>query len=120
MRIRLAGCWVPDFAVANDSGTRRVAELARDGRPLLIDLTDRGEVAAALVDKDDRLTIAAGRAAGNAPAATSLLVRSRWLCGLGIAARATRPGRRWRTASCAHAVVRDLVGLFNVVADEQQ
>jgi hypothetical protein len=74
MRIRLAGCWVPDFAVANDSGTRRVAELARDGRPLLIDLTDRGEVAAALVDKDDRLTIAAGRAAGNAPAATSLLV----------------------------------------------
>jgi len=37
----LIGRWVPDFAVTNDSGTRRVAELARSGRPLLLDLTDR-------------------------------------------------------------------------------
>ena len=44
----LVGRWVPDFAVTNASGTRRVAELARDGRPLLVELTDRGEVAAAL------------------------------------------------------------------------
>ena len=35
----LAGHWVPDFAVANADGTRRVAELARTGRPLLLDLT---------------------------------------------------------------------------------
>ena len=30
----LAGHWVPDFAVTNASGTQRVAELARDGRPV--------------------------------------------------------------------------------------
>ena len=47
----LAGHWVPDFAVANAGGTRRMAEVARDGRPLVVDLTDGGEVAAALVDK---------------------------------------------------------------------
>lgn len=63
------------FAVTNASGTRRVAELARDGRPLLVDLTDRGEVAAALVDKEDRLTVAAGLPVGDVPAATALLVR---------------------------------------------
>ncbi len=71
----LVGRWVPDFAVTNASGTRRVAELARDGRPLHVDLTDRGEVAAALVDKEDRLAVAAGRPVGDVPAATALLVR---------------------------------------------
>ena len=71
----LVGRWVPDFAVANASGTRRVAELARDGRPLLVDLTDRGEVAAALVDKEDRLTVAAGLPVGDVPAFTALLER---------------------------------------------
>ena len=54
---------------------KSVAELARDGRPLLVDLTDRGEVAAALVDKEDRLTVAAGLPVGDVPAATALLVR---------------------------------------------
>ena len=57
----LAGHWVPDFAVANAGGIRRMAEVARDGRPLVVDLTDGGEVAAALVDKDDRLTTLANR-----------------------------------------------------------
>ena len=71
----LAGHWVPDFAVANAGGIRRMAEVARDGRPLVVDLTDGGEVAAALVDKDDRLTVAAGRPVGEVPAATALLVR---------------------------------------------
>src|SRR6201996_5550148 len=36
----LAGRWVPEFSVANADGTIRVAELARTGRPLLLDLTD--------------------------------------------------------------------------------
>ncbi len=49
----LAGRWVPDFAVATADGTRRVAELARDGRPLLVDLTDGGVVAAAVTDIAD-------------------------------------------------------------------
>jgi 2-polyprenyl-6-methoxyphenol hydroxylase-like FAD-dependent oxidoreductase len=70
----LAGHWVPDFAVENAGGTRRVAELARTGRPLLLDLTERGEVAAALADVADRLTVAAGRPNGEV-AATALLVR---------------------------------------------
>jgi hypothetical protein len=54
--------------------TRRVAELARDGRPLLLDLTDRGVLAAALSDIEDRLTVRAGRAVGDV-AGTALLVR---------------------------------------------
>jgi hypothetical protein len=70
----LAGRWVPDFSVANASGTRRIAELARDGRPVLLDLTDRGVVAAALADVAHRLTVAAGRPVGDV-AATALLVR---------------------------------------------
>lgn len=70
----LVGRWVPDFAVTNDSRTRRIAELARDGRPLLVDLTDHGEVAAALTDVYDQLTVAVGRPVDEVPA-TAVLVR---------------------------------------------
>ena len=70
----LAGCWVPDFGITNASGTVRVAELARTGRPLLLDLTDHGHVAAALADIAEQLTVAAGRPDGDV-AATALLVR---------------------------------------------
>jgi 2-polyprenyl-6-methoxyphenol hydroxylase-like FAD-dependent oxidoreductase len=70
----LAGHWVPAFGVANDGGTMRVAELARTGRPLLIDLTDGGEVAAAVADVADQLTVAVGRPVGDVPA-TAVLVR---------------------------------------------
>jgi 2-polyprenyl-6-methoxyphenol hydroxylase-like FAD-dependent oxidoreductase len=73
----LAGRWVPDFAVADADRTRRVAELARDGQPLLIDLTEGAVVAAAVTDIADRITIAAGRLVGDVPAvsARALLVR---------------------------------------------
>jgi 2-polyprenyl-6-methoxyphenol hydroxylase-like FAD-dependent oxidoreductase len=70
----LVGHWVPDFGVADARATRRVAELARDGRPLLIDLTDGGAVAAAAADIADWVTVAAGRPVGEV-AATALLVR---------------------------------------------
>jgi 2-polyprenyl-6-methoxyphenol hydroxylase-like FAD-dependent oxidoreductase len=70
----LVGRWVPDFAVAGAERTQRVAELARDGRPLLLDLTDGAVVAAALADAPDGVTIAAGRAVGQV-AATAVLVR---------------------------------------------
>ncbi|HEY3997193.1 MAG TPA: FAD-dependent monooxygenase [Mycobacterium sp.] len=70
----LAGYWVPDFAVADAGGTRRVAEFARTGRPLLVDLTDGGGVATALADLADSLTVAVGRPVGEV-AATALLVR---------------------------------------------
>jgi 2-polyprenyl-6-methoxyphenol hydroxylase-like FAD-dependent oxidoreductase len=70
----LTGHWVPDFGVANGGETRRVAELARTGRPLLLDLTGSGVVAAAVADVADELTIAAGRPVGDV-AATAVLVR---------------------------------------------
>jgi 2-polyprenyl-6-methoxyphenol hydroxylase-like FAD-dependent oxidoreductase len=70
----LAGHWVPDFSVENASGATRVAELARSGRPLVLDLTDRGVVAAALTDVADQLTVAAGSPVGDV-AATAVLVR---------------------------------------------
>jgi hypothetical protein len=70
----LAGRWVPDFGITNASGTRRVAELARTGRPLVLDLTDRGEVAASVADVGDQLTVAAGCPVGDVPA-TAVLVR---------------------------------------------
>jgi 2-polyprenyl-6-methoxyphenol hydroxylase-like FAD-dependent oxidoreductase len=70
----LVGRWVPDFAVANASGSRRIAELARDGRPLLVDLTEGVVVAAAVADIADQLTVAAGRPVGDV-AATAVLVR---------------------------------------------
>jgi hypothetical protein len=70
----LAGRWVPDFAVAGGGVTRRVAELARTGRPLLIDLTENECVAAVTADVAERITVAAGRPIGDVPA-TALLVR---------------------------------------------
>jgi len=70
----LVGRWVPDFAVASASGTQRIAELGRSGRPVLVDLTERGAVAAAVTDIADQLTLAAGRPVGEI-AATAVLVR---------------------------------------------
>jgi 2-polyprenyl-6-methoxyphenol hydroxylase-like FAD-dependent oxidoreductase len=70
----LAGRWVPDFAVVNGDETRRVAELARTGRPLVIDLTEGAVVAAAIPDVAERITVAAGRPVGDV-SATALLVR---------------------------------------------
>ena len=70
----LVGRWVPDFAVAGAGGTRRIAELAREGRPVLVDLTESGAVAAAVTDIAGQLTLAAGRPAGEI-AATAVLVR---------------------------------------------
>lgn len=54
-----------------------MAELARDGRPLLVDLTDGAAVAAALSDVEDQITVGTGRAAGDVAAvpAKALLVR---------------------------------------------
>jgi 2-polyprenyl-6-methoxyphenol hydroxylase-like FAD-dependent oxidoreductase len=70
----LVGRWVPDFGVASAGGTQRIAELARDGRPVLVDLTESGAVAAAVTDIADRLNLAAGRPVGGV-AATAVLVR---------------------------------------------
>jgi 2-polyprenyl-6-methoxyphenol hydroxylase-like FAD-dependent oxidoreductase len=70
----LAGRWVPDFAVRNGETTRRVAELARSGRPLLIDLSQDAVVATATSDVAERITVAVGSPVDDVPA-TALLVR---------------------------------------------
>jgi 2-polyprenyl-6-methoxyphenol hydroxylase-like FAD-dependent oxidoreductase len=70
----LAGRWVPDFGVTSGGTTRRVAELARSGRPLLIDLTEDASTAGELSDVGQRITTAAGRPVGEV-SATALLVR---------------------------------------------
>jgi 2-polyprenyl-6-methoxyphenol hydroxylase-like FAD-dependent oxidoreductase len=70
----LVGRWVPDFAVASAGEKQRIAELARAGRPVVIDLTESGAVAAAVADIADQLTLAAGRPVGEV-AATAVLVR---------------------------------------------
>jgi 2-polyprenyl-6-methoxyphenol hydroxylase-like FAD-dependent oxidoreductase len=70
----LTGRWVPDFAVDDGDSTQRVAELARIGRPLLIDLADDAIVAAASSDVGERIRIVRGRAVGDVQA-TALLVR---------------------------------------------
>lgn len=38
----LAGWWVPDLTIETPAGRKRLAELARDGEPLLLDLTGDG------------------------------------------------------------------------------
>ena len=65
---------MPDFSVKGVNGTVRVGELARDGRPLLIDLTDDGALAAAAAHVVDLVTVAAGRPVGDVPVC-ALLVR---------------------------------------------
>src|SRR3984957_18053644 len=70
----LAGRWVPEFAVRNGGTTRRGAELARSGRPLLIDLTEDAVVAAVTSDVAERITVVAGSPVGDV-SATALLVR---------------------------------------------
>lgn len=70
----LVGWWVPDFSVASASGRQRIAELARAGRPVLVDLTANRAFANALADTGNRLTVAAGRPV-DAVAATAVLVR---------------------------------------------
>lgn len=70
----LVGRWVPDSAVANASGTARFAELARTGKPLLIDLTELGVVDAAASAIANRIVVVAGRPVEEL-SATALLVR---------------------------------------------
>ncbi len=70
----LVGHWVPDFGVLTADGSRRIAELARDGRPLLVDLTESGAVAGAFAEIADEITVAAGQPVGEI-AATAVLVR---------------------------------------------
>lgn len=70
----LVGRWVPDSALVNPDGTTRFAELARTGKPLLIDLTGTGVVDVAATAIADRIVVAAGHPVDDL-SATALLVR---------------------------------------------
>jgi hypothetical protein len=93
----LVGRWVPDFAVAGASGTQRVAELARDARPVLVDR------AAAVTDIGDQLSVAAGRLVGGCPP------RLCWCVPMVM-----WPGRRRRAGqtrtNCANCVALSRIG----------
>ncbi|MFC7741260.1 hypothetical protein ACFQXA_10070 [Nocardiopsis composta] len=65
----------PDIAVSTPHGPTRLGELARTGRPLLLDLTDGGAAAEALSDLRSRVDLVPARAGSPAPAGTVLLVR---------------------------------------------
>jgi hypothetical protein len=63
------GGWAPDITVDG----RRLAEFTRTGRPLLLDLTDDGGLAAIAAPWRDRVDVVTGR--GGNTAATGLLLR---------------------------------------------
>jgi 2-polyprenyl-6-methoxyphenol hydroxylase-like FAD-dependent oxidoreductase len=63
------GGWAPDFTVDG----RRLAELTRTARPLLLDLTPEASLAASAAPWRDRVDVVTGRGAGTA--ATGLLLR---------------------------------------------
>lgn len=69
----LAGFFAPDLTVHSTGGDVRLAELTRDARPLLVDLTEGGTLAAELSGRDGRVTAVTGDSDG-APA-TALLLR---------------------------------------------
>ncbi|MFC4562447.1 FAD-dependent monooxygenase [Nocardiopsis mangrovi] len=72
----LVGYCAPDLDLAAPRGRVRLAELARTGRALLLDLTGGGAVAEELAHLyDDRVDIVCARPESAAPAATALLVR---------------------------------------------
>jgi 2-polyprenyl-6-methoxyphenol hydroxylase-like FAD-dependent oxidoreductase len=77
----LAGRFAPDVEVATEGGTRRLAELMREARPVLLDLGD-GEHAEAARGWRDRITVHTGQS--SEPPAGALLIRPdghvAWAC----------------------------------------
>ena len=68
MRIRWPDGGCPISLCGTAEPTRRVAELARSGRPLLIDLTEDAVVATVTSDVAERITVAAGSPVGDVSA----------------------------------------------------
>jgi hypothetical protein len=66
--------WAPDLVLRNGSGTVRLAELTRGGRPLLLDPTGAdGELGEAAAPWRDRVDVVTARC--DDPAVTAMLVR---------------------------------------------
>ncbi|GII29229.1 FAD-dependent monooxygenase [Planotetraspora mira] len=69
----LTGRWAPDLLLHTETGTVRLAELTRDARPLLLDLTDGGTLADSVAPWRDRVDVVTARCED--PNVTALLLR---------------------------------------------
>ncbi len=96
----LTGRLAPDLRLRTPDGGTRVAELMRPGRPVLLDLTAAGSVAAAVADWSPSVTIVTAEAAGQPPA-DALLIRAD-----GYVAWAAGPGTADEGAGLADALRR--------------
>ncbi|MFD7527282.1 FAD-dependent monooxygenase [Streptomyces sp. NPDC059849] len=103
------GYFAPELEL--DTGTEKVrlAELARSARPLLIDLTEDGAVAAVLAKDQDAVDPVVARGVGGPAGLSALLVRPdgyvAWACGSPAPDPAELAGlrtavERWFTAGC--------------------
>jgi 2-polyprenyl-6-methoxyphenol hydroxylase-like FAD-dependent oxidoreductase len=69
----LAGGWMPDLALHNDSGSTRVAELLRAGRPVLLNLAGETDLVDAAKGWSDRVDVVSASTAQ--PPADAVLIR---------------------------------------------
>ncbi|MEW9532340.1 FAD-dependent monooxygenase [Microbispora sp. NPDC049125] len=98
----LIGRWAPDLLLAAEDGPVRLAELTRDARPLLLDLTEDGALAEELSGWRDRVDTVTARPAGTATAGgsttpvTALLLRPD--CYIAWASSSPRPDSGEREA----------------------
>jgi hypothetical protein len=69
----MAGRWMPDIALRTGKGPTRIAELLRPGRPVLLVLTDRADLADAAKEWSDRVDVIT--AATAEPPADAVLIR---------------------------------------------
>ncbi|GAA4607851.1 FAD-dependent monooxygenase [Actinoallomurus liliacearum] len=83
----LVGRWAPDLTLRTATRTVRLAELARSGRPMLLDLTEDASLGQAV--SADRIDLVTARADGPEPPATALLLRPD--CYVAWASAAARP-----------------------------
>jgi len=85
----LAGRLAPDLRLATGDGVSRVAELMRPARPVLLDFTDDGRVAAAAAGWSDPVTLLIAKPLTGTAAADAVLIRPdgyvAWASGPGAA-----------------------------------
>jgi 2-polyprenyl-6-methoxyphenol hydroxylase-like FAD-dependent oxidoreductase len=86
----LIGRWAPDLLLHMESGPTRLAELTRDARPLLLDLTSGHELAGVGAAWHDR--VKAVRARSDRPGLSALLLRPD--CYVAWTSSAPRPDER--------------------------
>jgi 2-polyprenyl-6-methoxyphenol hydroxylase-like FAD-dependent oxidoreductase len=92
----LTGRWAPDLTLNTRTGTVRLAELTRDGRPVLLDLTDGATLADEAAPWHDRVDVVTAQA--TAANITALLLRPD--CYVAWASDRTRPDDQQRRALC--------------------